>query len=492
MKKPLNRVSVVALLSLVGCAGSDERTEQHVAALGGSEVTTSSATFSTGQSISVSWTSLPGNQHDWVALAPAGSDPSIVLQWAYTNGVTDGSYVFASQPAGSYVARAFVDDGTDLLDESPMFDVTAQGTVGTAQPSYTITQAITATWSGLPGNQHDWIAIAPAGSPSTTVLAYVYTNGQAAGMHSFDGLSSAGSYVVRAFADDSYEQLGESAFTVDGGAFGAISTDAATYSFDGNVVVTWSGLPGNQNDWIAIAPQGSPATTVTRWVYTAGAAAGSASIEPPSVGGTYVVRAFIDNSYAQLGESAPFNVGLEVTSTQSAYTTAEPVVIDWANMPTNSFDWIAIAPEGSPLTTVTTWIYTGGQASGQHAFDPLAAGTYVARAFLDNTYTLLDETAAFTVGAIGGASVTTNASYAVGEDITVTWSGLPGNAQDWIAIAPEGSADTTVVVWVYTAGQAAGSATFSGGLGAAGSYVARAFQNNTYAKLDESAAFIVQ
>src|SRR5204862_6022134 len=91
-------------------------------------------------------------------------------------------------------------------------------------------------------------------------------------------------------------------------------------------------------------------------------------------------------------------------------------------------------------------------------------------------------------GSSGSAAVSTNASsYTTGATVTVSYSGLPGNARDWIAIAPSGSANTTYVAWVYTNGQVSGSATFTAP--AAGTYVARAFVNDTFTLLAQSATF---
>ena len=76
-------------------------------------------------------------------------------------------------------------------------------TISTNQSTYTSGATITVTYAGLPGNLHDWIAIAPAGSPNTSVLAFVFTNGQTSGTATFSA-PAAGSYVARAFANDDY------------------------------------------------------------------------------------------------------------------------------------------------------------------------------------------------------------------------------------------------------------------------------------------------
>lgn len=80
-------------------------------------------------------------------------------------------------------------------------------------------------------------------------------------------------------------------------------------------------------------------------------------------------------------------------------------------------------------------------------------------------------------------------TYAVSKTITVTYAGLPGNADDWIAIAPAGSPNTSYVGYVFTGGQTSGTATLTAP--AAGAYVARAFPRNTYSLLAETPAFTV-
>jgi hypothetical protein len=96
------------------------------------------------------------------------------------------------------------------------------------------------------------------------------------------------------------------------------------------------------------------------------------------------------------------------------------------------------------------------------------------------------------VGLLVKAGVSTDAStYAVGQPIMVTWSGLTSSATNWVAFAPEGSPNTTVTRWTYTGGAASGSFSFEGAL-APGRYVARTFADDSYTRTFESAAFVVQ
>lgn len=281
-----------------------------------------------------------------------------------------------------------------------------------------------------------------------------------------------------------------------------VTTDKTSYTFATPVTVSFAGLDGSTSDWLAIAPQGSPLSTTTRWAFTGGGATGTHVFEGPGAGGTYVARAF-DASSALLGESDPFTVQdpgsvmATVTPGKSAYTMAENITISFTGMPGDPQDWIAIAPVGFPDDDQAEWRFTGGGASGSVTFTGgfsltgFPAGNYVARAYLNNTFTKVAESAMFTIGLAGPTISTDRTTYSTTDDIAVSWTALPGNLHDWIAIAPQGSPPTTVQMWVYANGQVAGSTSFFAGNLAVGNYVARAFNNDAYTLLAESVMFSV-
>jgi hypothetical protein len=368
-------------LVMVGCAGSP--TTNEVSAASSTPSISTDPTYGPGAPISATWSRLPGNAHDWVALAPANSAPSTVLQWTYTNGALDGAHAFGGLVPGDYVARAFVDDSYTVLAEAP-FAVTGVS-VARDHAAYVANTPITITWSGLPGTATDWVGLAPEGAPATTVSAWAYTGGLAAGTRTFS-LGTAGRYVARAFPSDSYTIAGESSAFTNGLA---IATDHASYDLD---------------DWIALAPQGSPPTTVTTWVYTNGASAGSHTFAALAAG-TYVARALVDDSYDVLVESAPFVVGGDPLPTSTVAIALAPigwgqrVTVTWSGFPTNAQDWVALAPAGSPVSSVTRWVYTGGATSGTHAFSDgiPTVGNYVVRGFVNDTSSMIAESAPFVV-----------------------------------------------------------------------------------------------
>ena len=251
------------------------------------------------------------------------------------------------------------------------------------------------------GSSTDWIAIAPAGSQATDVYEWAYTGGKTSGQQSFASLG-AGSYVARAFFSSSYTIAAESpAFTVAYGGAAVVSTDAGTYTGTDSIVVSFSGLSGSFKDWVSIEIAGrSPTAAVVHWSYTGGGTTGTTTLPPVRVTGSYVARAYNNNGTTVVAESTPFTVTGEATTASSdraTYTTSTPITASYSGLLGISTDWVALAPAGAPASSFTAWSYTGGVASGQHAFAPLASGTYVVRVFFANSYTIAAESAPFTV-----------------------------------------------------------------------------------------------
>ncbi len=485
-------VTCAVLLSTIGCGGDGAgtgETQTVRSALDPSvSVSVGQASYAVGAIVTVTYAGLPGNADDWIALAPAGSPNTTYRAYLFTNGQTSGTASIVAPAGGTYVARAFPHNTFALLAESTPFELVTP-TVGTDQPSYAPGSIITVSYSGLPGYSNDWIALAPAGSPNTTYLAYVFTNGQTNGTASFTAPVAGGSFVIRAFPKNTFTLLTESAPITVGTASvtPSVSTDASSYIYGGEITVTYSGLPGNPQDMLVLTTPGAANSAYVASVFTNGQASGTATFTAPTDQGAYVVRAFPNNTFDLLAESQPISIlnGVTVSVDQASYAVGAMVNVSYAGMPGNANDWIALAAVGAANTSYVAYVFTNGQTSGTASITAPAAGMYVARAFPRNTFALMAESNAFNVVT---ASVTTDqSSYPPGSTIAVTYTGMPGYADDWIALAPSGSPTATYGAYVHTNGQASGTATFIAPLG--GSYVVRAFVHNTFTLLAESAAF---
>ncbi|MCU0665350.1 MAG: hypothetical protein MUC50_23870 [Myxococcota bacterium] len=80
-------------------------------------------------------------------------------------------------------------------------------------------------------------------------------------------------------------------------------------------------------------------------------------------------------------------------------------------------------------------------------------------------------------------------TYAVNEAIVVSYSGLPGNATDWVGLYAAGAAHTNYLDYLYSEGKVSGTMSFQGR--AAGSYEARLFLNDSYT-LTAKVSFVVK
>lgn len=64
-------------------------------------------TYTSGQGITVKWSGLPGNSHDWITLVPVGTSDSTYGEWFYTEGRRSGSHTFSAQIPGDYEIRVY-------------------------------------------------------------------------------------------------------------------------------------------------------------------------------------------------------------------------------------------------------------------------------------------------------------------------------------------------------------------------------------------------
>lgn len=402
MKRVALIISMVAAVFAGGCTESPDDDPISVTAVAhaGETVSTDLANYALNAPVTVSWSGLPGNQLDWITVATAGSPPNggfVNNQYTYTNGATSGSTTFSNLPAGNYEARAYSNNTYTILATST-FTVGGGGgsvVVSTDHATYAPNQNITISWSGFPGNIGDWVAITTAGSASDSGFQrYAFVNGQTSGSQTFAGLPS-GSYEARGYSNNTYTIIGSSNFTVTGGV--TISTDMSRYAVNQAITVTWSGLPGNATDYVSINTAGSAADSgFVQSFQTGGAASGSHTFAGVAAG-SYEARAYAGAAFDLVAQT-PFVVSSAmVTTNATTYTVGSSVVVTYSGLPGNALDWISIAPVGSSATTSVGYQFTGGATSGTATFTGIAAGTYEARAYVNNTYTIIATSPSFTI-----------------------------------------------------------------------------------------------
>ncbi len=362
----------------------------------GSSVTTDSANYAPNATITVNYTGLQGTSSDWIALALPGSAPNSFVRYAYTSGTVNGSVQFGGGLAnGTYVARSYNNDSFVVVQESAAF--TVGNTISTSQSSYLATENIVVNYQGVPaGTQNNWIALATAGSPNTSFHSYQYITGSS-GQVTFSPLP-AGNYVARLFLNDSFTLAGSSTFTVGAPVAPTITTNQSSY-VEGQTITTTYTVTGNPNDWVGISAVGAAAGSYLRYVYVdpSGSSQFSGSLAP----GNYEIRLYSNDSSVILAlatfsvTAAPGPNPVTVTTTAATYSTSEPVLVNYTNLG-GAGDWIGISVAGSPDTSYVAFVYTGGVANGQVSFSGLPVGSYEARGYTNDSFTVAARTT-FTV-----------------------------------------------------------------------------------------------
>lgn len=351
------------------------------------------------------------------------------------------------------------------------------------------------TATALPGNRimfnGGYASNAVVGTPEVFAESDSHFAPQPAGGGRFGhfALALADTRVVLGGGQSTNAYLTDSEMSLQGEA----STDKTSYTTGENVVVTYAGLPGTGNDWLAVAPEGSQLGTTSAFAYLS-AANGTHSFAGTFGPGTYRVRMFFNNGYTEIGESATtFTVAgaaATVTTDSASYTVNDPVVVSWTGLAGTGTDWISLATAGSSDYSFIRWVYTGGAVNGQTTFAALQPGTYVARSYNNNSYAKVAESATFTVG--GGSTTTVGndgSSYTTAQSVTVTYGGMLGSATDWISIAPQGSPASTFAAYRYTGGATSGSVSIPLAGLTPGTYVTRAYFADGYTVQAESTPF---
>jgi hypothetical protein len=352
-----------------------------------------------GQEIALMAAASCGNNEEyrfWVR-APGG-ERTLARDYAQDPSLTVDTHAFGAGTATIEVeARLVGGDAAEATSTSIAYAISLPpGSVPSVTASCSRTpctsdDTVTVAFSALPGNKYDWIGLVPRGEASTSFAQYKYTGGATAGSVAFTGLPAGTTLVPRAFSNNSYTQLGEdgAAIEIASGATPTLTVACGACTSSDVVTVTYASLPGYANDWIAAVQSGRSDAAYQRFVYTGGGVAGSVVLGalPP---GTYTARAFANNGGSSIASSATFVITGPRAAAAIAAADGGPgsVTIDFHGMAGYRADWIAIAPAGAGATTYAQYRYAYGAKGGTVTFTGLASGSYVARAFSDDSFTI--------------------------------------------------------------------------------------------------------
>jgi hypothetical protein len=487
----------------------------------------SSTTAVAGGTVTATVANGPAMPADWVGLYPVGV--STLLDWKYLNGSRTmpaaglgNALLPFTMPttAGSYVLKFFANDSSVPMATSAPIAVTSSTLGFTVSATTTAPgNVVTATVVNGPGNATDWIALFAADG-STTWLDWKFLNGTrvapAAGITSatvaFTMPTTAGSYTLRLYANDTWTMLAASpTISVGGVALSVSATDVAPMS---TVTATIANGPANATDWVALYALGGGGEldwkflNGSRTAPATGLSNATVSFTLPTTPGPYVLRFYSNNTYTVLATSPTITVGAQTLTLTLSVTTVAPggiVSATIAGGPGNVKDWVALYTVGG--TSEHDWKFLNGLKTAPAAGTPDATvtftmpttpGTYVLRFYSNDTYTLLASSAPITVTAPGTLTLLVSATTVTGgATVTATVANGPANAMDWVGLYAVGG--STELDWMFLNGSKTAPAT---GLAEAsipvilpsmpGLYVLKLYPNNTHTILTTSPTVTVQ
>lgn len=170
-----------------------------------------------------------------------------------------------------------------------------------------------------------------------------------------------------------------------------------------------------------------------------------------------------------------------MSTSKPVFAVGETIVVNYSDFSGDVKDWIDIVTASTPDGQGQgLWKYTNGVKSGTMTFGGMQSGEYEVRCYFRNE-SIIRVRYRFRVGNSSGDNAivkTEKEVYAPNEKVTVNFSGFPGNAKDWIGIAPSSYKDDQLQYWYYTEGKLSGNMDFPGL--PEGQYEVRAFYNNEY------------
>jgi len=210
-----------------------------------------------------------------------------------------------------------------------------------------------------------------------------------------------------------------------------------------SITLSWTG-PSAAGEFVSIAPAGAPDAQYGAYVYTSAAQPGTLPV--PDVPGGYVLRFHLGSTGYPVIASRPIEIA-DVEAGFDALTAVDAgaqVPVVWRG-PANPGDFISIDLVDAPDSQYGPYAYTTENPASIRA--PDAAGPYVVRYHLANTYRVVGQTP-LTVGSVS-AEIAAPAEAQAGAEVSVTWQG-PNQGFDYVSVDPEGAPDTEYGPYAYT------------------------------------------
>jgi subtilisin len=392
-----------------------------------------------------------GGATDWLSFAAVGAPDTSNLQWRYVgSGIETRSWtIMVPATEGQYEFRYYLDNGYVRKATSPTVTVTTPPnpapTLTSLSPTHTVSgsAAFTLTVNGTNFTQTSAVRW-NGGNRATT---YVSASQLRAAISAAD-VASTGSAAVTVFTPTPGGGLSTAAtFAIDPPPGLAVSATSAAGNTPVTVTLT-NGL-GGSTDWLGFAATGAPDTSYLQWTYVgAGITTRTWTINMPPTVGTYEFRLF-KSGYTRVATSpavtvlppAPAVTSLSPAAAQIGGPAFNLTVSGSSFLPTSVVRW-------NGMDRVTTYLSATQVRASILASDIASAGTAIVTVFSPAPGGGTSAGLPFAISQPPTLAVSTTTAVG-GSQVTVTLANGFGGANDWLALAASGAADTSYLQWTY-------------------------------------------
>lgn len=410
------------------------------AILAGPQLILDDLSYSDTGTITVSFANLPARATASIMLHQVAADHAIVDTAFLPDAAADMARIDLAgrHPPGVYLVRAevFLPDAQDPIYLARDLSIVAVPPVLAIDLAEVAPGAALAVrYSGMPGAGNDYIAIAQAGSPPEAYVSYLYTEGQREGVAALIAPAKPGDYELRAFFRGETDAARVTVpFTVTGAPAAppgpstdtpqpqaealpkappdpqpgtTVSAGGVTLGLEAAVVapgapirLTYSGMSGDTQDYIATAPAGSPPEAYLKYTYTNGARDGSATLVAPTKEGAYELRAIFAGDAKTVQAMLPFTVKADVRLSldKTVFAPGETITVRFSGLAGATQDYVSTARAGSEASAYITYVYANGAREGSLSLKaPTEPGRYELRAYLQDDPNVVKASLPFTV-----------------------------------------------------------------------------------------------
>jgi hypothetical protein len=457
----------------------------------------SATSVSGSASVTATLTNGYGGQFDWLALAATSAPDTTYLQYVYVgSGVTTRSWtVTMPATAGTYEFRLFLNNGYTRAATSPAVTVLPPPGPAPVLTSLSQSTAFVNTPFTLTLNGSSFTSTSVVrwnGADRASATTFVSATQLRLAVPASD-LTATGTAQVSVFTP------------APGGGTSAslpisivpapvLSVSPSTAYTNAPINLTLSGGFGGSTDWIALEPVGAADTAYVSWFYVgSGVTSRTWSITMPATPGSYEFRLFLNGSYSKAATSPPVSVSQAPSPAPvlSSLSQTRAVVNVPFTLTLNGSGFVSSSVAyWNGASRTTTYVSSTQIKMSVLASDVAALGT--AQISVTTPAPGGGTTVSLPIDVIPAPVLTLDTTTAfTGGTVNVTLSGGVGGAQDWLTLAPAGSAATSYVSWFYV-GAGVTSRTWPVAMPSTpGTYEFRLFLNNDYIRAATSPSITV-